>query len=167
MFNYTICFIRQGDKLLLINRVKAPNMGLWNGVGGKLEPGETLLRGIAREIHEETGLTLSEASIQPAGVVRWVSGSYDSGMYVFYSELPEEQQQLATPLAVSEGILMWHNIAWVLDEQNEGVAHNLKYFLPDVLAGTYNLEHIFTYNDQDQLTDYRAEKLQPYAHTRP
>ncbi len=36
MYKYTICFIRKGNKILLLNRNKKPNMGMWNGVGGKI-----------------------------------------------------------------------------------------------------------------------------------
>jgi 8-oxo-dGTP diphosphatase len=159
---YTICFIRHEDKLLLLNRYKAPNMGLWNGVGGKLDADESPLQGIAREIYEETGLSVSDSSITFGGNVRWVSDSFDSGMYLFYCELPP-QLQLDTPVSVDEGVLMWHSIAWVLDENNDGVVDNIKYFLPFLLAGQYNMEHLFTYNEQDQLLSYQSNKLQQQA----
>ena len=42
---YTLGFIRCKDnnKILLLNRNKSPWMGLYNGVGGKLQSGETAL----------------------------------------------------------------------------------------------------------------------------
>ncbi|WJH35841.1 hypothetical protein N6H14_07935 [Paenibacillus sp. CC-CFT747] len=43
MFRYTICFIRRGNRILLLNRNAPAWMGAWNGVGGKLEPGEAPL----------------------------------------------------------------------------------------------------------------------------
>lgn len=39
MLKYTLCLIRNDDQLLLLNRVKKPQMGMWNGVGGKIEVG--------------------------------------------------------------------------------------------------------------------------------
>lgn len=30
---YTICFIKRGDEILLLNREKSSWMGSWNGVG--------------------------------------------------------------------------------------------------------------------------------------
>ena len=30
---YTLCFIKKDNEFLMLNRIKAPNMGLWNGVG--------------------------------------------------------------------------------------------------------------------------------------
>lgn len=56
MVEYTICFLKQGDKILLLNREKPQWMGAWNGVGGKIEQGETPLVSALREIKEETGL---------------------------------------------------------------------------------------------------------------
>ena len=34
----TLCFVRNGEKILMINRVKPPFMGMWNAVGGHPEP---------------------------------------------------------------------------------------------------------------------------------
>ncbi len=43
-------------RVLLIQRAKEPNLGLWTVPGGRLEAQETLAQGVAREIREETGL---------------------------------------------------------------------------------------------------------------
>ena len=55
----TLCYVRQGGKTLMIHRVKKLNdihAGKWNGLGGKLEPGETPEECARREILEESGL---------------------------------------------------------------------------------------------------------------
>lgn len=144
MLKFTICFIKRGNELLLLNRLKSPNMGLWNGVGGKIEPSETPMEGIIREIKEETGLSVS--NVQEGGVVRWVSEEGQSGMYLFLCEIPAGTDYI-TPVERDEGILAWKNIDWVLDEQNYGVVDNMKCFLPHLLAGHYDAEHIFTYKE--------------------
>lgn len=54
MLKYTICFIKRADNILLLNREKPGWMGSWNGVGGKIETGETPIECILREIYEET-----------------------------------------------------------------------------------------------------------------
>jgi 8-oxo-dGTP diphosphatase len=38
---YTLCFLTREDRVLMLRRRRAPNQGLWNGVGGKIEAGET------------------------------------------------------------------------------------------------------------------------------
>ena len=40
---YTTCFVRCGESVLMLLRNRPPNAGLWNGVGGKISPGETPL----------------------------------------------------------------------------------------------------------------------------
>ena len=52
-----LCLIEDGDKILLQNRVKKD----WRGhalPGGHVEPGESFVDAVIREIKEETGLTI-------------------------------------------------------------------------------------------------------------
>jgi 8-oxo-dGTP diphosphatase len=46
------------DKVLLIQRARAPWLGLWSLPGGRLEPGETAEQCAIREVREETGLSI-------------------------------------------------------------------------------------------------------------
>ena len=57
----TLCYIERGGCYLMLHRVKKQhdvNEGKWIGVGGKLETDESPEECIAREVMEETGLTL-------------------------------------------------------------------------------------------------------------
>jgi 8-oxo-dGTP diphosphatase len=45
-------------RVLVVQRAKPPSEGLWSVPGGKLERGETIAEGIAREVKEETGLEI-------------------------------------------------------------------------------------------------------------
>ena len=51
--------IRDGANVLLVQEGKQDSLGLWNLPGGRLEFGETLQAGAAREVREETGLEIS------------------------------------------------------------------------------------------------------------
>jgi 8-oxo-dGTP diphosphatase len=46
----------EGGRVLLVRRGTEPLRGQWSIPGGLLESGETLVQGVARELHEETGL---------------------------------------------------------------------------------------------------------------
>lgn len=74
--------VRDG-RLLLVRRLRAPEIGCWSFPGGKIdwmEPVETALR---REIREEIGLDLGSVSllcvtdqIDPAAGTHWVAPVY-------------------------------------------------------------------------------------------
>lgn len=145
MFKYTICFIRQGSKVLLLNREKASWMGAWNGVGGKLEPDETPRASILREVSEETGIVLE--SIQFKGIVTWmVEGSMTGGMYTYVAELPEDYAY-ATPIKTEEGILDWKELQWILHPKNVGLAANIQGSLEKMLFDPTRYEYRCFYDE--------------------
>ena len=55
--------VLDGDRVLLIKRGHAPLKGQWSLPGGGVEIGETLEQAIAREVLEETGLTVDVGPI--------------------------------------------------------------------------------------------------------
>ena len=57
-----LCLIEDGDKILLQNRVKKD----WRGYalpGGHVEPGESFVDAVIREMKEETGLTILDSRL--------------------------------------------------------------------------------------------------------
>jgi 8-oxo-dGTP diphosphatase len=55
--------VLDGDRVLLIKRGHAPLKGQWCLPGGGVETGETLEQAVAREVLEETGLTVEVGPI--------------------------------------------------------------------------------------------------------
>lgn len=57
----TLCYLKHAGETLMLHRVKRPNdihAGKWNGLGGKLEAGESPEECVIREVCEECGLTI-------------------------------------------------------------------------------------------------------------
>ncbi|KWX05133.1 NUDIX hydrolase [Carbonactinospora thermoautotrophica] len=54
-------------RLLLVRRTRPPAAGSWSLPGGRVEPGETDARAVAREVQEETGLDITVGAL--VGVV--------------------------------------------------------------------------------------------------
>jgi 8-oxo-dGTP diphosphatase len=63
-------------RLLVIRRGHAPAVGLWSVPGGRVEPGESDALAVARELLEETGLTVVPTA--HAGVVLRAAPSGDN-----------------------------------------------------------------------------------------
>lgn len=53
----SLLFLRKGDQLLLAMKKRGFGSGRYNGVGGKIEPGETVEQAMIRECQEEIGVT--------------------------------------------------------------------------------------------------------------
>lgn len=127
MMRYTLCFLTRGAEVLLLHRRRPPNQGLWNGVGGRIEPGEAPLAACLREVREETGYTLTTAHL--AGTLTWTGFEIaDGGLYLFTATAPPG------PVGhTAEGELRW----WPHAEAcaSPAVVANLHLILPRVLAG--------------------------------
>ncbi|MCP5842996.1 NUDIX domain-containing protein, partial [Klebsiella pneumoniae] len=53
----TLLFLRRDDELLLAMKKRGFGAGKWNGVGGKIEAGETIEDALVRECQEEINVT--------------------------------------------------------------------------------------------------------------
>lgn len=98
----TLCFLRRGRHLLLLHRRNPPNAGMWNGIGGKIEPGEDPFTACAREVEEETGLTIAAPALRGLLVITVTATGELWIIYVFTAPAPDGA---LTPSA--EGDLHW------------------------------------------------------------
>jgi 8-oxo-dGTP diphosphatase len=68
---YTMCMVQNGDKVLLIKRPDRLGYPGYIAPGGKVEFPESIVEGAAREVKEETGLTVSNLIFK--GIDEWVN----------------------------------------------------------------------------------------------
>ncbi len=84
MKNTTLCYITQGDKVLMLHRVKKQhdvNKDKWIGIGGKFQGEETPDECLLREALEETGLTLTRWKCR--GIVTFLTNQNYEGEYMY------------------------------------------------------------------------------------
>ena len=144
MYKHTLCFIKRNEEILMLNREYDPVKGLWNGVGGKIEKGET-------------NIDVEQNQIQFKGIIKWEDSSYSGGMYVYLVELLNEFTY-HTPKKVSEGILDWKEVSWILSDYNYGVGEMIPKFLTEVLYNELILEHSCVLSNH-KLVDYENKEL--------
>lgn len=88
MRNTTLCHIEKDGCYLMLHRVKKENdlnHDKWVGIGGKFEDKESPEECNAREVFEETGLTLNNARY--CGIVTFVSDKWETEyMHLFHSD---------------------------------------------------------------------------------
>ncbi|WP_285767499.1 NUDIX domain-containing protein [Peribacillus sp. SI8-4] len=125
----------------MLNREKAPIMGVWNGVGGKIEQGETPDEGAMREVFEETGIRVGR--YYSSGTVMWENAAGErDGIHVYLYEANDDLTY-ETPKKTREGILDWKTIDWIIAPENLGIAAMVREYLPVLLKeeGTYSFLH--------------------------
>jgi 8-oxo-dGTP diphosphatase len=101
----TLCYVRRDGQTLMIHRVKKANdmhQGKWNGLGGKLNPGESPEECAVREIFEESGLRVRNPQLK--GFLTFPAFSQDEDWYVFVYVVAEFEGEL---IDSPEGLLRW------------------------------------------------------------
>lgn len=88
MKNTTLCYIEKNGKYLLLHRVKKEhdvNRDKWIGIGGKTEENESPEECNAREIKEETGLTVGQCRYR--GIITFVCDGFEGEyMHLFTTD---------------------------------------------------------------------------------
>lgn len=152
---YTLCFVRNGSYVLMMLRKNPPNASWLNGVGGKIEPGETPIDSVRREVHEEVGIHIRRPIFK--GIVTWtgdVAESVGGGMYVYTANWPDETGGSPWDLegvVTAEGMLSWINLDNIRDWRVP-VVDNIPYFLPKMLELGETFEYRCIYHKGELMT---------------
>ncbi len=103
----TLAYVVRGDEVLLVHRTFRSgdaHLGKYNGLGGKLEPGEDVVAGMRRELREEAGIEAT--SLRLRGTISWPgfgAGGEDWFGFVFVVDAFTG----SVPDANEEGTLHW------------------------------------------------------------
>jgi len=133
----TLMFIRQNDRLLLIDKKRGFGAGYYNAPGGRMEEGETPLECAVRETQEELCITPLDPVHAGTLMFQFIDG------HSIHGEVFTATQFKGTPTETDEAIPIWFPI-------NELPWHNMwaddPIWYPQPLAGKKFIGHfIFDY----------------------
>ena len=129
----------------MLHRRFPPNQGLWNGVGGHIEPGETAPEAMIREVAEETGYRIDRVDF--AGLMTWDGFDISPGaIAIFTARVPHRNF-----VTNHEGELAWQPRQWACTSPE--VVDNIHIFLPKILAGEALQHFHFSYRNGKRVRD--------------
>ncbi|HSH17773.1 MAG TPA: 8-oxo-dGTP diphosphatase [Candidatus Saccharimonadales bacterium] len=144
----TLVFLIEGKNILLAMKKRGFGSGRWNGIGGKIEPGETVEQALVRETQEEIGVT--PLQYLPAGYheFKFPDGTADMHVHVFvcnrWDGEPVETEEMA-PRWFSFDAIPYDDM-WQDD----------RYWLPQVLQGK-TVHGTFTFDEHDNMLDHDVQ----------
>ncbi|HET6747410.1 MAG TPA: 8-oxo-dGTP diphosphatase [Candidatus Saccharimonadales bacterium] len=140
----TLLFLRRDDEILLAMKKRGFGSNRYNGVGGKIEPGETIEQALERECQEEIGVTplhywkvAEHDFMQKEGNMPW-------RMYV-HAYLCDKWE--GEPIETDEMAPEWFKIQ---DIPYDAMWQDDEYWLPQVLAGD-KVSGEYTFDENDRM----------------
>lgn len=145
---YTLVFIYNDKQILLGMKKRGLGADRWNGFGGKVHAGESIVEAAARELHEEVGVTALD--IKHRGINTFNLAKFPEPLEVHIFSASKIN---GTPTESEEMRPQWfdldkvpYEIMWVDD----------KFWLPQVLAGK-NVKGAFAFGDEQTILHHRVE----------
>jgi 8-oxo-dGTP pyrophosphatase MutT (NUDIX family) len=141
-------------QILLAMKKRRFGEGKWNGVGGKLEPGESIYDGAMREAREEIEIEIEEGDLRKMAELEFSfqdNEEWDQRVSVFLVE-----KWHGDPAETEEMKPEWHSIdnlpkaMWVTD----------KYWLPRILHGEKLHGEIILTKTGDEFIDMKIDVIE-------
>jgi 8-oxo-dGTP pyrophosphatase MutT (NUDIX family) len=146
----TLLYLHRRGEILLALKKRGFGEGLWNGVGGKVEQGETVRVAAIRECREEIGVTVTDPKL--VGRLKFYEKSdpdfcHDTSVYIAtqWQNEPQETEEMRP---------QWFDIQAIPYEQ---MWPDDRFWLPLLLKGSL-FEGTFTI-DGKAVAEHRLEEV--------
>jgi 8-oxo-dGTP pyrophosphatase MutT (NUDIX family) len=153
MKELTLLFLLKDNHVLLAMKKRGFGAGRWNGVGGKIEPGETTVEAAIRECSEEIGVT-PQKLIKVAHHTFTLPGNVVLPVHTFIAHQwqgePTESEEM------SPSWFAFNNIPY------DNMWDDDRHWLPQILAGK-KLVCEFAFNNNDIMISKQITEV-PAAH---
>lgn len=147
MRHTTLCFLEKDDEILLAMKKRGFGIGRWNGVGGKVGPGETVEESAVREIKEEISVDVSVDDLKLVAILFFTfinKPEWDQEVRVFmiskWEGMPSESEEMKP---------QWYKkVSPPFSSMWEDDPH----WLPRVIKGE-RIEGRFTFDENQKMLD--------------
>ncbi|MCA9308886.1 8-oxo-dGTP diphosphatase [Candidatus Saccharibacteria bacterium] len=151
----TLLFLVRDDEVLLAMKKRGFGEGRWNGVGGKVEEGESLEQALIRECQEEIEVTPT---------------AFEKVADLTFNEVHEDERKImhvnvfigtewsGEPTETEEMQPQWFKQSEIPYDE---CWSDDPFWLPQVLAGK-KVKAEFTMDDHDQVTNHTVEEVQGF-----
>ena len=154
----TLLFLRRDDKILIAMKKRGFGANKWNGVGGKIEAGETIEAALIRETEEEIGVTPTKYwQVAELDFIQDAETSDPWHMYV-YAYLCDEWT--GQPTESEEMAPRWFNIDEI---PYQSMWEDDEHWLPKVLLGD-KVTGEFKFDIDDRLVDHSIVAVDRLPH---
>lgn len=152
----TLLFLRQDDTILLAMKKRGFGADRYNGVGGKVDSGETIEQALVRECQEEIEVTpLAYTKVAELDFLQ-VEGNTPWRMYVHVYLCTEWQ---GTPKETEEMAPRWFTLG---DIPYDSMWQDDIFWLPKVLEGK-SLFGGFTFDQNDTMLSHDIKEVKAYS----
>ncbi|NCP77443.1 8-oxo-dGTP diphosphatase [Candidatus Gracilibacteria bacterium] len=138
----TLVFVfNQKKQILLAMKKRGFGEGKWNGAGGKVEDGETIIQAASRELAEETGISIAPEKLEARGVLHFHFSSkpeWNQDVNVFvshgYTGSFEETEEMKPEWFDTDKIpfdTMWEDDIYWLPRVIEGEKVEFEFYFGD------------------------------------
>ncbi len=146
----TLVFLLEGDNILLAMKKRGFGSGRWNGVGGKIEAGETVAQAMIRETQEEIMVTPLEFSSVGYLEFAFPDGTTDMAAHVYICTAWDGE-----PVETEEMAPRWFKIS---DIPYDRMWQDDQFWLPQVLNGK-TVKGNFVFDKDDTMLSHEVQEV--------